>query len=388
MIDEKPRIRSESELDADRAPDLSKNWVDVSLDFEEALYLLSLNGVGFSPIGDIQAITGREKNGKTFVLVQLMAAILGSSATGGLRLNTDALVRIGHEPRVLFVDTEQSLNDTLKVARRVHYLCGWEFKRANERFRLLNLREEEDVHVRFEKIMAAIDEMHPDAVFIDGIRDIMRDFNDLEESSEIIRLLMKTATEKKCCIWCALHENSTAGNGGSSKMRGHLGTELSHKVSDTLRSEKVVKDNDVTFKVEHIMARGKDIFGWKFMVSDEKCKFGIPSMLGEQNVEPNTQVNREEELLSLFRSFGFRENGKSFSELSDDLKAHGYRTTKKQYELIYEALAFKWLEKANRRYYLHSPSYIKPMQTNLKIENNETNIDPFTADFDDDPSLQ
>ena len=105
MIDEKPRIRSESELDADRAPDLSKNWVDVSLDFEEALYLLSLNGVGFSPIGDIQAITGREKNGKTFVLVQLMAAILGSSATGGLRLNVDALVRIGHEPRVLCGDT-------------------------------------------------------------------------------------------------------------------------------------------------------------------------------------------------------------------------------------------------------------------------------------------
>ena len=61
---------------------------------------------------------------------------------------------------------------------------------------------------------------------------------------------------------------------------------------------------------------------------------------------------------------------------------------RKQYELIDEALAFKWLEKANRRYYLHSPSYIKPVQTNLKIENNETNIDPFTADFDDDPSLQ
>lgn len=382
-----PRIRSESELDSDRAPDLSKNWVDVSQDYEEEMYLLTLDGIGFSPLGDIQAITGREKNGKTFVLVQLMAAILGSKATGSLRFNKGIAERLGHEPKVLFIDTEQSLNDTLKVARRVHFLCGWEFKRANERFRLLHLREETDVRTRFGKAMTAIDEMKPDAVFIDGIRDIMSDFNDLNESSVVIRELMAAATHNNCCIWCALHENSSGGNSRDRKMRGHLGTELSHKVSDTLRSEKTVKDNDVTFTVEHIMARGKDTFGWKFKVSDDTCRFGIPHMLGKTADIPDNNAGKEEELLELFKSLGFRENGKSFTELSSDLRLKGFAGIKKQYQLIDEAIAYGWLENANKRYYLHTKQQQRPVQTKI-FTNESDNNDPFSGYDFNDPSLQ
>lgn len=382
-----PRIRSESELDSDRAPDLSKNWVDVSQDYEEEMYLLTLDGIGFSPLGDIQAITGREKNGKTFVLVQLMAAILGSKATGSLCFNKGIAERLGHEPKVLFIDTEQSLNDTLKVARRVHFLCGWEFKRANERFRLLHLREETDVRTRFDKAMTAIDEMKPDAVFIDGIRDIMSDFNDLNESSVVIRELMAAATHNNCCIWCALHENSSGGNSGDRKMRGHLGTELSHKVSDTLRSEKTVKDNDVTFTVEHIMARGKDTFGWKFKVSDDTCRFGIPHMLGKTSDIPDNNAGKEEELLELFKSLGFRENGKSFTELSSDLRLKGFAGIKKQYQLIDEAIAYGWLENANKRYYLHTKQQQRPVQTKI-FTNESDNNDPFSGYDFNDPSLQ
>lgn len=382
-----PRIRSESELDSDRAPDLSKNWVDVSQDYEEEMYLLTLDGIGFSPLGDIQAITGREKNGKTFVLVQLMAAILGSKATGSLCFNEGIAERLGHEPKVLFIDTEQSLNDTLKVARRVHFLCGWEFKRANERFRLLHLREETDVRTRFNKAMTAIDEMKPDAVFIDGIRDIMSDFNDLNESSVVIRELMAAATHNNCCIWCALHENSSGGNSGDRKMRGHLGTELSHKVSDTLRSEKTVKDNDVTFTVEHIMARGKDTFGWKFKVSDDTCRFGIPHMLGKTSDIPENNANKEEELLELFKSLGFRENGKSFTELASDLKAKGYSSARKQCQLIDEAITYGWLEKANKRFYLHTKQQQRPVQTKI-FTNESDNNDPFSGYDFNDPSLQ
>ena len=387
MIDEMPRIRSESELDSDRAPDLSKNWVDVSQDYEEEMYLLTLDDIGFSPLGHIQAITGREKNGKTFVLVQLMAAILGSKATGSLCFNKGIAERLGHEPKVLFIDTEQSLNDTLKVARRVHFLCGWEFKRANERFRLLHLREETDVRTRFNKAMTAIDEMKPDAVFIDGIRDIMSDFNDLNESSVVIRELMAAATHNNCCIWCALHENSSGGNSGDRKMRGHLGTELSHKVSDTLRSEKTVKDNDVTFTVEHIMARGKDTFGWKFKVSDDTCRFGIPHMLGKTTDIPDNNAGKEEELLELFKSLGFRENGKSFTELSSDLRLKGFAGIKKQYQLIDEAIAYVWLENANKRYYLHTKQQQRPVQTKIFTNGSDTN-DPFSGYDFNDPSLQ
>ncbi len=51
--------------------------LDPREDYPEPYYMLEFNGVPFSAIGGLQAISGQKKNGKSFVLTQLMAAILG-----------------------------------------------------------------------------------------------------------------------------------------------------------------------------------------------------------------------------------------------------------------------------------------------------------------------
>lgn len=265
---------------------LERYWLDASIDYPEPHYLLEYNGVGFSPLGGIQALSGQKKNGKTHVLTQLMAAILGSGSERvsaklpGLQVRQETREFLESEPSVLYVDTEMELLNSAKVLRRVHWLCGWDMMTGNDRFRILWLRTVESPTERFELIKKAIDWMRPTAVFIDGLRDIVKNFNDNEESSLMVSELMKMATEYNCCIWNVLHANPRPMADEDGKMRGHLGTELGNKVSDTFISVKKKTANGVTFTVKQQDARGKDVDDWSFEITDDAGGLGIPRILG------------------------------------------------------------------------------------------------------------
>jgi hypothetical protein len=143
---------------------------------------------------------------------------------------------------------------------------------------------------RYRLIRQAIEILNPDAVFIDGIRDIIGDFNDNAESAALVGELMAIAEKRHICIWNTLHMNPRPGNDDDSKMRGHLGTELGNKITDTLVSIKSKDNNGVVFTVKQQDARGKDVEDWKFEVTDEAGQLGIPKIVGNagdsKRVEP------------------------------------------------------------------------------------------------------
>ena len=288
-----PPMRSLEEINAE---ELRQYWLDPEQEYPEPHYLYEYNGVAFSPLGGIQAISGQKKNGKTFVLAQLMAAALGTGTErvtqylGGLRTNADTVEWLGHEPKVLYCDTEMEQLNTAKVLRRVHWLCGWDMKQRSDRFFVLWLREVPKTEhrtankERWRLIKNAIEQTSPDIVFIDGLRDLVNDFNDNSESSAIVGEMMSLASQKNICIWNVLHYNPRPSNDDESKMRGHLGTELGNKVSDTFVSIKK-KDNEgnVTFTVKQQDARGKDVDDWQFEITDDAGGLGIPMILSETN---------------------------------------------------------------------------------------------------------
>ena len=70
--------------------------------------------------------------------------------------------------------------------------------------------------------------------------------------------------------------NPRPGNDDESKMRGHLGTELGNKITDTLVSIKKKDSSGVTFTVKQLDARNKDMDDWKFEVTDASGALGIP----------------------------------------------------------------------------------------------------------------
>lgn len=261
--------------------DLTKNWLDYTLSYPEPRFLLEYAGVPFAPLGGIQAITGHQKNGKTFLMCQFMAAILSGGDTERMRANLPTLQlhqptreSLNHEPVILYVDTEMEKLNTVKVVRRVQWLCNLDYNIPNERMKVLWLRAEESNKVRWEKTKQAIIETHPTAIFLDGIRDVIGDFNDNAESALLIAECMKISTEMDCCFFNVLHENP-----GSDKMRGHLGTELSNKVTDTFVSIKDKKDGMVTFTVKQIDARGKDVDDWKFEITSDAGSLGVPRII-------------------------------------------------------------------------------------------------------------
>lgn len=315
MIEENnnlPPMRSSEEINAE---ELRQYWLDPEQEYPEPHYLYEYNGVAFSPLGGIQAISGQKKNGKTFVLAQLMAAALGTGTErvtqylGGLRTNADTVEWLGHEPKVLYCDTEMEQLNTAKVLRRVHWLCGWDMKQRSDRFFVLWLREVPKTEhrtankERWRLIKNAIEQTKPDIVFVDGLRDLVNDFNDNSESSAIVGEMMSLASQKNICIWNVLHYNPRPSNDDESKMRGHLGTELGNKVSDTFVSIKK-KDNEgnVTFTVKQQDARGKDVDDWQFEITDDAGGLGIPMILSETTNTPADQAPQydDPELIQLW----------------------------------------------------------------------------------------
>ena len=274
--------------------DISENELSLADDYPETKMILTYKGIGFGAIGGIQFITGHQKNGKTFLMAQLMAAILSKDGERTkeyipeLEFNEELRNEFPN-PTVLYIDTEQEKENTAKVARRVHWLCGWPLNEPNDRFHVVWLRAEDSNEGRWAKVRAAIDKYKPLAVFVDGIRDVLGDFNDLKESASLIDQCMSMSTYLHCTFWSVLHENP-----GSDKMRGHLGTEAANKASDVIRVTKKKTGSGVTFEVEQVAARGRDIESWQFVVTDDAGRLGVPKITNSGMVlqaEPSGNVS-------------------------------------------------------------------------------------------------
>ena len=268
--------------------------LDPREDYPEPYYMLEYNGVPFSTVGGLGAISGQKKNGKSFVLTQLMAAILGSNTERtrqylpGLKVPDRTIDYLGHPPKVLYVDTEMERLNSAKVLRRVHWLCGVDMNQPfpGDRFAVLwlkNMPKDEGIKAykkRYELIKLAIDAIQPDVVFIDGLRDLLASINDEEQGTTILDELGSMAEERKMSIWCALHQNPKANSDGEdSKMRGWIGTELGNKVSDTFVSIKSKTQNGVSFTVKQQDARGKDLDDWKFEITEDAGALGVPRII-------------------------------------------------------------------------------------------------------------
>ena len=355
-----PPMRSLEEINAE---ELRQYWLDPEQEYPEPHYLYEYNGVAFSPLGGIQAISGQKKNGKTFVLAQLMAAALGTGTErvtqylGGLRTNADTVEWLGHEPKVLYCDTEMEQLNTAKVLRRVHWLCGWDMKQRSDRFFVLWLREVPKTEhrtankERWRLIKNAIEQTKPDIVFVDGLRDLVNDFNDNSESSAIVGEMMSLASQKNICIWNVLHYNPRPSNDDESKMRGHLGTELGNKITDTLVSIKSKTADGVTFTVKQNDARGKDMEDWKFEVTEAAGALGVPRIFGGGEYVDDEQQKRKREADEYFKLYPWTAIGATYTDLDKFLRSKGVTSGRKISDLFNVASEAGIIYKSDKRKY-------------------------------------
>ena len=285
------------ERDVDQVNDhpLDHYRIDLSKQYPRIDYLLTRNGTGCLPRGDLQVITGKQKAGKSYVLLCLEVALLRGEFMG--------FISTKENYRILHIDTEQHESNVSKKVSIVHLLCGLPEER-NDRFIVLTLRKLSSKE-RLEKCIEAIEEYRPDLVVIDGIRDLCKDFNDITESADLVGILMTLCSQYQIAIMNVIHENKADKN-----MRGHLGTELANKSSEVYSA---ANDNNL-IKIEQSICRNAPIDRWAFIIDAE----GMPiSSVGQLTLQQQKRSN------ALAAIFGNNENYAHTKLIDEFMKEYG-----------------------------------------------------------------
>ena len=350
------------------APDFLKErewfYVDVSgllLDFEEPYHpprwTLSHNGTPFANRGELHIVTGKSGHGKTAFMSQVMATLL-CGKFGNMQYEGEP----PHMPVVLYIDTEQGKDDTIAIKNRVCSLAGIPFNEPCDRFKVARLRDTVNAVDRWRQILKLAYVIKPDVMFIDGLLDIVEDYNEQKECTPIIRELMIMATHYDMSTWCVLHENPT-----TEKMVGSLGSIAQRKVTEVfaVRKHKSEKEKDrkpnrpnIYFSVEQLKARGKDVEDWDFEILSVEG-WGRPRELSDTPTTPPQPAEDSAELLKHIvkhlLEFMSPPNSEYFSNIVKELKKrmHIGETKAKEYFNIANSSGVFHLP-INGRYTLHT----------------------------------
>ena len=219
--------------------------------------------------GELVALTGKAKSGKTFVCSLLMALAIRPQIMGISRLHDDPL-------RVVWIDTEQSEDSTQEIlSHRIGKLINQPI--PDDQFFVYNLRRD-NWQERFNLANLCIVHAKPDLVIFDGIRDVVGDINNYTEAQNVLEKLLSLASWSGACIVCVLHQNKSIED---KTLRGALGTELQNKSYETYECQ---KDPDTRlFTLRQTATRKYDITQkLEFTVNQE----GLPVMeQGTRNQE-------------------------------------------------------------------------------------------------------
>ena len=258
------------------------------------------------PRGELVAMTGKAKSGKTFMSTILMEKCLSGEGSDFI----PCLRRVSDEPlRAMWFDTEQSEESTQDILRnrlipmvssspvqttptppRSALPLGSAKNLGGEFLDVFNVRGE-FWQERLPLLEAAIGRFQPDLVILDGIRDLTDDINDGVKAQQVIERLMHMASARHCCIVCIMHQNKAQED---RSMRGWLGTELKNKSFETYECYK----RDSVFSVKQCASRKFEISDNLEFTVDEK---GLPRSLTQQEAQERSSSTSEPSAESMVR---------------------------------------------------------------------------------------
>ena len=174
-----------------------KYVIDGNVDYPEPEYLIRIGDVPTLPKGNLVAVSAKWKNGKTFFCDILSAIFLGSDVFS----NCENLIKQG---KVRFIDTEQARNDSARILKTIRAIIPEE--RQND-IEVSCLRDADidsfganDDISRYEFVSQSIEIERPDLVIVDGIADLIYNYNDVTESQDMVNKLAALANKHNCCI--------------------------------------------------------------------------------------------------------------------------------------------------------------------------------------------
>lgn len=347
-------------------------------------WALSKDGINFSSFGDVHFLTGQSGTGKTFTFVCLMAAI-----TKGEFGPIKYVGENRKEPRVLYIDTEQSKGNTQLVMRRIYHMAGWgQGVDHRDRLEVLMLRETTSPEQRWGKCIKAMYDKKPDFVFIDGALDIVADMNKSNLCSELISECLACSSLFKCCMFLVVHENPLSLESalkGLGKMAGHIGSFLQRKAAAGIGTVKKLEGTDATMTVIQKKARNKDFGDWSYKIHDEVMRIdgedfdiAVPYAIAntistETTSTPESKDKVEmERLRGLVECIGIR--SLSYHKFREELKTNHGIGSDKATKIMAEAERYGIIEQRAGKYSVVPEE--KPKDNGMMVETNIPD-DPF-----------
>lgn len=247
------------------------------------------------PRGELVAVAGKAKSGKTFISSILMTLCFREEFLTVRRMVEEQL-------SVLWFDTEQSEESTQDILKnriipmieaspnpsqggenidamneRKDSMDSSPWERVGDAFNIFNVRAD-FWQERLPMLEAAMHKFQPDLVVLDGIRDLVSDINDGVMAQDVIERLMHLASDLHCCLVCILHQNK--GN-EDKNLRGWIGTELKNKAFEVYECS---KDADRIFTWSQTDTRKYDIVDQlKYTVGED----GIPKLCSVEQLFEN-----------------------------------------------------------------------------------------------------
>jgi len=173
----------------------------------------------------------------------------------------------------------------------------------------------------------------PRVIFIDGVRDLLSNINDENQTSELITWIEKITNEYNAFIVLVLHLNKTDGN-----LRGHLGTELGNK-SQTVIEVKLDEQAGISIAS----------CGWSRDMAFNEFAFthgadGLPELV---NVPTDGKILSDDERKARIR-FVFTDGGDlmKYADLVNGIKIHFSIGMNKAKTLIGEMNRNAWIVKS------------------------------------------
>jgi len=337
---------SSKDRDANEFKEIEKNFViDDNVEYPDPEYLIEIGDVPTLPKGNLVALSAKWKNGKTFLCDVLSAIFLGSTAIKNCR----SLKSTG---KVLFYDTEQAQSDTARVKKTIRAMIPED---RHDDLKVYCLRNasidsepaQDETICRLDFIRRSIKRHRPDLAVVDGIADLIYNYNDVIESQMIVNELSAIASKYNCCILVVMHQNK----GRMDKnMKGHLGTMLYQKCSDVFSVE---KHGDI-FIASHTVSRHLNCSDIVFKLDADAVPIDAASDRQQQlKIESHQQQQAEiAKLKDMFTmSFeGFNEPLKRNEVVNLIQMKVGYSTAT-AYTLVKQAIKYGILQTQDQRHF-------------------------------------
>ena len=210
--------------------------------------------IGLGGDGDLINFFGREKTRKSAAAACATSCFIQDGKHESLLFKAEFDGR-----NILHFDTEQSEYYHHKLASQMMFQQGLSTAHHPENFLSFHIMPYTKLD-RLNFIRYSIDKTpNIGVVFVDGIVDLCRNYNDLEESSDLVTFFMNMASSKNFLLMDVLHNARSTGSA-----RGHLGTELLNKAQCNINVTKEDGNRHSTLKIQSIRgdSEPKDFDFW------------------------------------------------------------------------------------------------------------------------------